>query len=81
MIKNYQQRFAKLNSQNEDIYGGRNYAGNDDEVGVYKAISYGVHDAENDGKVDLLHVNDGIYADGSNKMIIYMKLGMILIVI
>ena len=70
---------CKIDFQNEDMYGGRNYVGNDYEVGVHKAISCGVNDAENDGKVDLLHVNDGIDADGSNEMIIYMKLEMILI--
>ena len=73
---------CKLNSQNENIDGEgsdgtRDDVGNDyDEVGGDKTISDGVNDAENDGKVEIVHVNDGVDADDDNEMPIYMAIYM-----
>ena len=53
------------------------YVGNDyDEVGGDKTISDGVNDAENDGKVEIVHVNDGVDVDDDNEMPIYMAIYM-----
>lgn len=71
-----------MNSQNENIDGEgsdgtRDDAGNDyDEVGGDKTISDGVNDAENDGKVEIVRVNDGVDADDDNEMPIYMAIYM-----
>ena len=76
-----------MKSRNEDFDGegadgSRDDVGNGDvEVGGDKAISDGVNDAKNDGKVDIVHVNDGIDADDDNEITIYMALEMILVVL